>query len=276
MESRELALEFLEAWNRHCPDAIADKLNRASVYLDNLNPRKYSKNEIVAYAEVLFRRYPGLRFDIVGPIAASPQMVAMKWSMQGLRKGKAAIWAHLGKWIDGHGAIFLQVENRRIHTMEVFFHVATEKSTVPPHPVADPPGREPSRKYRKSGLSRHDLERFGLELIANMDQDLLFLDPNLSLASLAKKLKLSPNHLSQIINTQFKTNFFGFLNYFRIREAQKALAKVKLADTSILNIAMAVGFNSKSAFNGAFKSETGMTPTQYRRGELARKSETSQ
>jgi AraC-like DNA-binding protein len=63
-------------------------------------------------------------------------------------------------------------------------------------------------------------------------------------------------------------NFNAFLNGYRIAEAKAALADPAQADVPVLTIAMDAGFNSLGPFNRAFKSETGLTPSEYRRGAL--------
>jgi AraC-like DNA-binding protein len=75
---------------------------------------------------------------------------------------------------------------------------------------------------------------------------------------------MSLNYLSQVINQQTGKNFFDFINSYRITEATTILSEDVENRQNILNLAMSVGFNSKSAFYNAFKKHTGMTPTQYR------------
>ncbi|WP_164118697.1 helix-turn-helix domain-containing protein, partial [Sphingorhabdus sp. Alg239-R122] len=59
-------------------------------------------------------------------------------------------------------------------------------------------------------------------------------------------------------------SFFDFVNGYRVSAAQDIL--LSSPDMTVLEILYAVGFNSKSSFNTAFRKHTGSTPTQYRRG----------
>ena len=67
-------------------------------------------------------------------------------------------------------------------------------------------------------------------------------------------------------------NFAAFLNRYRIEEAKAALADPGQAEVPILTIAMDAGFQSLAPFNRAFKAETGLTPTAYRRRKLGKTS----
>ena len=70
------------------------------------------------------------------------------------------------------------------------------------------------------------------------------------------------NHLSQTLNETLNENFFDHVNGWRVRDAD--FEQLTTTDQSILTIAYAVGFNSRSQFYKAFKRETGMTPTELR------------
>lgn len=93
------------------------------------------------------------------------------------------------------------------------------------------------------------------------DQTTLF-DPLLTMPKLAAKIGVTPNQLSHTLNNVLGQSFFEFVNTVRVREAARLLCEDQ--DRTILDIAIAVGFNSKSTFNLAFKRVTGMTPSHYR------------
>jgi AraC-like DNA-binding protein len=120
------------------------------------------------------------------------------------------------------------------------------------------------QKYKNSPISSELGENLLQELQNHMSDHKPFLDSEISLPRLAEQLDMSLNYLSQVINQQAGKNFFDFINSYRIAEATTLLAEDAENQQNILNLAMSVGFNSKSAFYNAFKKHTGMTPTQYR------------
>ena len=98
-----------------------------------------------------------------------------------------------------------------------------------------------------------------------MEEEKIFLDPDLTLQKLSQQLHVHYNHLSQIINKHMNKSFNDYINSYRIEEARKKLADPEESGKTILEIAYDTGFYSKSVFNTAFKKFTGMTPTQYKK-----------
>lgn len=105
-------------------------------------------------------------------------------------------------------------------------------------------------------------EYFG-NLQMHMKSSMPFLDPNLTLQLLADQIALTARELSEVINREAGTNFFDFINSYRIDHAKALIASS--SDKRILDIALESGFNSKSTFNDAFKRRVGITPTAFRK-----------
>jgi AraC-like DNA-binding protein len=97
------------------------------------------------------------------------------------------------------------------------------------------------------------------------EEEKIYLDSNLTLRSFTEKLKVSVHQLSEFINVKYDTNFSGFINRFRIFEAQKML--LDSPHLTILRIAYDVGFESKSTFNEVFLKVSGKSPSDYRKFE---------
>lgn len=92
-----------------------------------------------------------------------------------------------------------------------------------------------------------------------------YLDPNLSLDSLAEKLQLSKSYLSRIINTELQTSFNDYINSLRIAEAKQLLHNSEFSNYTLVSIGLEAGFSSKTTFNNAFKKFTGVTPSHFRK-----------
>lgn len=148
----------------------------------------------------------------------------------------------------------------------VFSDLREEVTLDEPEPAVIRPEPEEviSKKYEKSGL---DKERAG-EYLARLDQimvkEKLYINPELTLQQLADSLAISLHHLSQILNQFKEQNFFDYVNQLRVEEFKRAVFDPSKQHLSLLGIAFECGFNSKAAFNTAFKKYTGTTPSAYR------------
>lgn len=129
---------------------------------------------------------------------------------------------------------------------------------------ADSRGEE-EPKYVRSGLTAERAETLHARLVDVMESERPFLDSNLKLNRLARSAGISANHLSQVINELRGQNFYDFVNSYRIEEAKRLILDPDRSGATLLSIAYEVGFNSKSAFNTAFKKHTDTTPSQFRK-----------
>ncbi|GAJ00981.1 unnamed protein product, partial [marine sediment metagenome] len=121
------------------------------------------------------------------------------------------------------------------------------------------------RKYEKVLLSEAMKEDYKNKLVQCMETQKPYLDLSLCLNDLAEKVSISPQYLSQVLNTCLNKNFFDYINSYRIKESKSLLSGQASNKKTILEILYESGFNSKSVFNTAFKKHTGMTPSQFRR-----------
>lgn len=120
------------------------------------------------------------------------------------------------------------------------------------------------REASEDNYDKRDIDR----IVQSMETDLLYLEHNVNLESVAEKVKLSSRTVSQIINKHFGTNFYEYINSYRIEAAKAMLADPMYKEMTILDILMKSGFNSKSAFHRFFNRLVGMSPTAYRKQKL--------
>jgi AraC-like DNA-binding protein len=102
-----------------------------------------------------------------------------------------------------------------------------------------------------------------LILKVRIETEKLFTNRELNLRNLSIILEVKEKELSKLINEHSKTNFYQFINGFRVSEFKKLVASPKAKQLSLLGLAEEAGFSSKSTFYTAFKTIEGITPKQY-------------
>jgi AraC-like DNA-binding protein len=110
-------------------------------------------------------------------------------------------------------------------------------------------------------------------LVASLEQlmarERFYRQDGLTIGALAQRLAVPEYKLRRAINQGLGyRNFNAFLNRYRIDEVKAALADPAQAPVPVLTLAMDAGFQSLGPFNRAFKAETGLTPTEFRRAQL--------
>tara|TARA_R110000868_G_scaffold2384_3_gene17624 strand:- start:8212 stop:9273 length:1062 start_codon:yes stop_codon:yes gene_type:complete len=90
----------------------------------------------------------------------------------------------------------------------------------------------------------------------------LWLEPRLSLADVAQRAGGSTRDVSRAINIATGQSFSAYINAMRLAEVERLIAGGGPENRTVLDLAFAAGFNSKSAFNRIYRAETGRTPSQ--------------
>lgn len=84
---------------------------------------------------------------------------------------------------------------------------------------------------------------------------------DITLTDVAKHVHLHPTYFSTLFKQSIGFSFKEYISIVRIEESKRLLLNT---DFSIIDIAVATGFEDQSYFAKVFKKITGMTPKQYR------------
>lgn len=119
-------------------------------------------------------------------------------------------------------------------------------------------------KYRKSSLTEEKKEKILEKILMEFESKQYFTENLVSLTHLSKRIGESQHHVSQVINEKLNKSFFELLASFRIGKAISLISEDRDNKLTIEEISEMVGYNSKTAFNNAFRKITGKTPSEYR------------
>ena len=116
---------------------------------------------------------------------------------------------------------------------------------------------------KKSLLGAATVATYTARLLNFINEKKPYLDPDLSLRSLAEKIDIHPNQLSWLLNESMGKNFNEFINHYRV-EAFKLLSKdPSNKHLTLISLAYESGFNSKTVFNNYFRKETRLMPKEF-------------
>lgn len=133
-----------------------------------------------------------------------------------------------------------------------------------PRQIAFVPAAEPeAAPAREAVQPPPELEAWKAQLGAHMGRHRPYLDPELTLADLARQLQWPAAQLSAVINSGFGQNFNDFINRYRVQAFQELVRMPENQQFTLLALALEAGFNSKATFNRAFRKHTGSSPREW-------------
>jgi len=124
----------------------------------------------------------------------------------------------------------------------------------------------PKEKYKSSALSDDDKQLILERIKSVVEDESFYCQTNASLEGITQRIKVPRHYVSQVINEKLGKSLFQCLAENRISKSKDLLADPKYHNLTIDEISFMVGYNSRSAFNRVFKSITGKTPVEYKKG----------
>jgi AraC-like DNA-binding protein len=139
------------------------------------------------------------------------------------------------------------------------------RSLIDP-PVVEAPHPDPDVAAPPAAEADPQDDALLARLLRLMEEEKAYRQEGFGLGALVAALDVPEYRLRRLIHQRLgHRNFSSFVNGYRLAETKTALADPRQADVPVLTIALDAGFQSIGPFNRAFKAETGLTPTAYRK-----------
>ena len=124
------------------------------------------------------------------------------------------------------------------------------------------PAEEPCEKVQEATVAGTDDTELMQRICQVMEQQQLFMNPNLKITDLATTLGTNRSAISACINSQRNCSFPQFVNNYRVAFAQELLSSQR--DIKIAEVWVKAGFPSEASFFRIFKAITGTTPSAWK------------
>ena len=144
-----------------------------------------------------------------------------------------------------------------------YFGIRQTSILVPAKLIDNPEKEVPQKHHSKASFSKEVEDPNFNKLLAFMAESRPFLNSDLTLQQLAIEMELPSHQLSQLINRFTGTNFFNFVNQYRVEAFKQKIREKAHLKMTLLAVSEECGFNSKASFNRVFKKMTGQTPRQF-------------
>ena len=261
---------YMGAWNDQDAQAVRRCFTPDGCYIDSVHEKEIVGDDIIAYCEESFERYPDMHYEILNRTGSLGGTTAVQWIMRGRDIEPIFKLPATGDDVSFVGVDFLIVRRGRIQTCTSYYDVSSLQRGTDRARLSAEQGKA-LEKYERTRLSEAAVRDIRKKLECLIIVERGYIDPDLSLAALARRMEISPTYLSQVVNREFHMSFRDFVNRRRVAAAQAMLRDPAGAKQSVLQIGYAAGFNSASAFYAAFQRFARTTPLNYRKQSGARK-----
>ncbi len=266
----DIVERYMGAWNDQDAQAVRRCFTPDGCYIDSVHEKEIVGDEIIAYCEESFERYPDMHYEIINRTGSLGGTTAVQWIMRGRDIEPIFNLPATGDNVSFVGVDFLVVRRGRIQTCTSYYDVSSLQRGTGRARLSAEQGQALD-KYERTRLSESAVKEIRKKLERMIIAERGFTNPELSLASLARRMGISPTYLSQVINREFQMSFRDFVNRRRVAAAQAMLRDPAGAGQSVMQIGYGVGFNSASAFYAAFQRFARTTPLLYRKNVKAQR-----
>lgn len=253
MNKRELVKRYFDAWNRQEVAGLLELMHPGAAYYDAFWTETCVGRDLGQYLQDAMDAEP-FWYEQIGELIKIESGVVFRYSAHHRIDAKISEPVLFG-------AEVLILRNKKILTVSDFYCDPQRVSLEEVAEIAR--SRHGVPTYAVSGMSAVKASQVAAGLSAKLEEDRIYLDPDISLSQLAESIGCSLDQLSVVIRRQFETNFEDVLDSHRIEYARRLLTDQPHEPGIETRAAAQSGFKSYKRFSDKFAELVGLTPTEY-------------
>ena len=113
------------------------------------------------------------------------------------------------------------------------------------------------------GMSEAECKELHDRLVAYVEKEKPYINPDLKMGELAAALHTSSHSLSYLLNQYLNQSYYDFINEYRVAQFKKMVEDSDYSRYTLTALAELCGFSSRASFFRSFKKSTGVTPNEY-------------
>lgn len=264
MNPEEIVKRYIDAWNQRDEFALLDLMHTGAAYYDAFWMETCVGCDLARYFRDAFDEEP-FWYELVGNVLSTENGAVFRYSAHH-REGR-----RIGRLLH-YGAEMLNITDGKILTVTDVYCSSDPSDLLE---VAElTASRHGLTRHADSGLGALKFARIKAGLEASVNEDNVYLDPDITISQLAEKIGCTLDQLAAVIESQFGVRFEEFLDSRRVEFAKELLEHSPDCEDLVENLAVSVGFRSIRQFEKKFAEFVGITPTnfcsQQRQKKLAR------
>lgn len=253
MNAAEIVRKYVDAWNRQDVAGLLELMHTGAAYYDAFWMETCVGRDLALYFQDSINEEP-YWFEQIGEAIITENGVTYRYSAH----DRAA--ATIGEPIL-YGAEILVIKDDKILTVTDIYCSPVRSDLMAVAELAAQ--RHGLTSHINDGLGAQKAARIKAGLSVSIEQDKVYLDPDITMTQLAEVVGCTLDQLSAILESHFGASYVEFMDAQRVDYAKELLANSPDEPDVVQKVAISSGFTSESAFRKRFSEFVGITPREF-------------
>lgn len=253
MNTDEIVRKYVDAWNRQDVAGLLQLMHAGAAYYDAFWMEACVGRGLAQYFQDAMNE-ESYWFEQIGEAIATENSVTFRYSA----RDRAASTDSEPLF---YGAEILVIRDDKILTVTDMYCSPVRSDLMEVAALAAQ--RHGLTSHINDGLGAKKVARIKAGLSASIEQDKVYLDPDITMTQLAEVVGSTLDQLSAVFESFFGASYTEFMDAQRIEYAKELLANRRDEPGLIQKVAISSGFRSESEFRKRFAQLVGTSPRVY-------------